>query len=70
MLKVFIVSYFLPTGEKVYWNESLSFTTANKLAQRLVLGGYRPLIVGLNFKPSKLIKAAAACEKFEPQASK
>ena len=65
MIKVFVVSYFLPTGKKVYWNESLSFKSANKVAKRLALGGYRPSVVRLHFLPSKLIASAAACEQFE-----
>jgi len=57
-IKVFIVSYHLPNGQKVWWNESLSADTALALSRALAIKGYKPSVSRLSFLPSELFLAA------------
>lgn len=59
-IRLFVVSYYLPCGTKVWWKKALPKNVAIALAGKLTAGGYRPEVHRLTFLPSKLISSSSS----------
>jgi hypothetical protein len=63
MLKVYVVSYILPCGKKVYWHESLTCSEAIRLGKSLAISGHRPRVIRVYVSPSSLMGSADRVER-------
>jgi hypothetical protein len=54
----FAISYFLPSGQKVWCKDILGKDLAKAQARRLKLGGYRPKVHRVKLRPSELVEFA------------
>lgn len=54
-IKVFVISYQLLDGTKVWWHEALEAQRAFALARELAMLGHKPSVIRVKF-PTRLIK--------------
>jgi hypothetical protein len=59
-IRVFVISYYLPCGTKVWCKEALPKKAAVALGRKLAVSGYRPEVHRLAFLPSELISSSSS----------
>lgn len=66
-IDVFLITYYLPNGERVWWKESLSSEEAFALGRQLAVDGFRPSVRRISAPPSRLLKAARRRRSYRPK---
>lgn len=57
-IQMFVVSYYLKDGRKVWWNQALDSESAFELGRLLAKDGKRPTVIRLHLAPKSLLSAA------------